>query len=213
MSPMKKVYFSMAAAGVLFTIGCSDNEQALQTGNWDEETMNETSAELAAQLEESENRREELKEEVLDLREENLELKDDVLTYKQQVIDQQQEFDEDIRLRTSLQQRAKDFFHAMHERDIEELEGLTGEGLLIEEEEELFRIEGDDKSGRSFHFMQLDRTHFVYQRGIQTSEDRAVAEYEFYMADEETISRSGIVELTFEPSDEDWNITSIAYIN
>ncbi|TVP83258.1 MAG: hypothetical protein EA344_09690 [Alkalicoccus sp.] len=213
MSPMKKIYFSMAAAGVLFTIGCSDSEEAHQSGDLNEETMDETRAELAAQLEESENRREELEEEVLDLREENLELKDDVLTYKQQVIDQQQEFDEDIRLRTSLQQQAKNFFHAMHERNMEELEELTGEELLVEEEEELFRIEGDDKSGRSFHFMQLDRTHFVYQRGMQTSEDRAVAEYEFYAADEDTISRTGIVELTFEPEDEDWNITSIAYIN
>ncbi|SDN60777.1 hypothetical protein [Alkalicoccus daliensis] len=212
-----KMKHLLLAAALISLAACANNEDGEEAAQQDEEreleSLRESEAALAEQLEEERERTSELEERVEDLYEENMQLKDDLLTYKQDLIDRQAEHEQELAERQELDDTARQLFQAMHERDTDLLAELLAEEVQIDSDAELLTFTRDEME-RSFHFLQLERVNFVRQRSLEVNEGEAVAEYEFYDADEEELYLDGAVEVSFEQIEEnDWSVVYVQFIN
>ncbi|TMW71534.1 hypothetical protein [Alteribacter natronophilus] len=206
-------------------IGCSENDQFAAEEyepadeNDDRETLIATNERLVEQLGKYSEKNEEMQEELEALEEENDKLKNDIITYRQQMHEARDEKEEELALRTEIDQLAGHFFEALHRRDGEKLRDLTADQVEVDMEQEQFTVTPENQIELSFEFDNLNFSEIeflsMHEAEYDRSRNRYRAEYSFTVlndnkGDFETESR--MVEMEFVQNEDGsgtWKIASI----
>lgn len=215
---MKCLKIPLLIAGILFFSACSDNEE-LNEQPMNEEAINDletlitTNEQLVGQLENELKEREQLQEKIQEIQDENVTLKDDVLTYKQHAIELEEKHEEELVLRSQLDEKSREFFQFMHEKNHSELENIVAENITINSESETLEVINEDDISRTFHYLQLEKVIYIRQRSFSYDEEqnKFITEYEFYTESEESFQFDGGIEIVY-TKDEEWKLYSIQYV-
>ncbi|MGJ9382574.1 hypothetical protein [Salipaludibacillus sp. CF4.18] len=215
---MKYLKIPLLLIGVLFFAACSENEEpedlpVNEEAVNDLDTLIATNEQLVGQLEKELKEREQLQERVQELEDENVSLKDDVLTYKQLTIELEENYEKERVLRRQLDEKSREFFQFMHERNHSELENMVADNITVNSESETLELLEDNSISQTFHYLSLEPVIYIRQRTFSYNDDQSefTTEYEFYTESEESFQFDGGIEIIFKEAEE-WKVSSIRYV-
>ncbi|UTR11198.1 hypothetical protein MM300_02370 [Evansella sp. LMS18] len=215
---MKKGLGAFIIVCLLIISACTSDETPADTntinasGNSDLDTLILTNERLVDEVSEERKENDRLSERIAELEEENRTLKDDLLTYKQKVIDQENYRIDEMKLKVTIDELAKDIFHAMHTDDHDLLNELTADNITPVSANSTLEIEEEDGRLQTFHYLKLNSVNYSRQSVFEYNQDdnKFVALYTFYSAEENDVHLITEVQLTFE-EEESWKLASIQY--
>ncbi|WP_096435808.1 hypothetical protein [Alteribacter populi] len=216
---MKKMLILLFTTVVL--VGCSDDDFSSEDyeemeESEDIETLIATNERLVNQIEKYSEKNETLKEEADELKVENDQLKSDILTFKQRAHEVEEEKEFELVLRNQMDEKARQYFLSMHNRDHDQLTEMSAENIEANESREVLLISEDDLES-TFHYLNINELDFlqIADSEYDKENERYVALYSIYSLDDgdeqDQDVFDGMIELTFQQVEGEWKVTSIQY--
>ncbi|WP_026690342.1 hypothetical protein [Alteribacter aurantiacus] len=217
---MKKLWVPLFFS-VLLLVGCSEDADQFSAEDYEElgqtddiEKLIDTNERLVRQLEQYVNQTEDLNDEVDHLQEENDRLKNDILTYKTKAFEAETNKLEELALREEMDHLALSLFQAMHEKDYEQLSGLTSDQVESDEENNVLHVLSDKEVITSFHYEDslLSQMDFLQQTSFNYDQENETCSvhYTIHSFVSSGSEQQQIIELGFEKEDDSWKVTSIS---